>query len=125
MAAPMAVAIPPAKVGPTEAVVLVLADQGVVVQAMDVLAVAAPEAPALGAVAVPSVEDDRIRTVALTAMVLQAARVDFPVMTALSVAQSRAVGVGLIASIASLQRCGAAVSRGKACPYSRAVIAIS
>ena len=95
------------------AVVLVLADPGVVVQAMDVLAVA-PRGPRSGSGGRRFVEDDRIRTVALTAMVLQAARVDFPVMTALSVAQSRAVGVGLIASIASLQRCGAAVSRGKA-----------
>ena len=110
----MAVAIPPAKAGPTEAVVLVVADQGVVVQLMGVLAVDAPEAPALAVVAVPSVGDDRIRIVALTAMVRPAGRVVFPVTIALSVVQSRAVGVDLIASIASLQRVGAAVSRDKA-----------
>lgn len=110
----MAVAIPPAKAGPTEAVVLVVADQGVVVQLMGVLAVDAPEAPALAVVAVPSVGDDRIRIVALTAMVRPAGRVVFPVTIALSVVQSRAAGVDLIASIASLQRVGAAVSRDKA-----------
>ena len=110
----MAVAIPPAKAGPTEAVVLVVADQGVVVQLMGVLAVDAPEAPALAVVAVPSVGDDRIRIVALTAIVRPAGRVVFPVTIALSVVQSRAVGVDLIASIASLQRGVAAVLKGKA-----------
>ena len=122
MAAPMAVAIPPAKAGPTEAVVLVVADQGVVVQLMGVLAVDAPEAPALAVVGVLSVGDDRIRTVALTAMVLPAGRVVFPVTIALSVVQSKAAGVDLIASIASLQRVGVAVSRGKAVSKPRGVM---
>lgn len=117
----MAVAIPPEKAGPTAAVVLVVAGQGVVVQPMDVLAVDAPEGPAQGLVAVLSVGVDRIRTAALTAMGLPAGRTAFLVTIALSVVQIRVAGVDLIALIARLQLVGVAVLRGKAVLRAKAV----
>ena len=80
----MAVAIPPAKAGLTEAVVPVVAVQVGDAQPMDALVADAPEVPAQGVVPVLSVGDDLIRTAASIAMVLPAGRAAFPVTIALS-----------------------------------------
>ena len=74
MAAPMAVAIPPAKAGLTEAVVPVVAVQVGDAQPMDALVADAPEVPAQGAVPALSAGQAVSRTAASIARAPTAVR---------------------------------------------------